>query len=290
LAPIRHVTLAALLFGAASAQADDTELRKRGEYLLRAAGCVACHTDSEHNGQPLAGGRAFNTPQGVFYSPNITSHPEKGIGGWSEDDLARALTEGVSPEGHHYYPVFPYTSYTRMRREDIHALKTYLDSIAPVDQANRPHVLPWYLPRAAVWFWKMLYFNPGKFTPRKDRSAAWNRGAYLVESLAHCGECHSPRNRFGAIDTSWRLAGTSEGPDGETVPNITPDKETGIGRWSDADLAYYLRSGADPDGDYAGGLMGEVIDEGLSYLSEADAKAIVTYLKSLAPVEHRLKE
>lgn len=290
MAPGRRSIATALLLGAVIAQAGTAELQKRGEYLLRAAGCVACHTDTEHQGQPLAGGRAFATPLGVFYSPNITSHPEHGIGGWTEDDLARALTLGISPEGHHYYPVFPYTSYTRMRRDDIRALKAYLDSVPAVARANRPHERPWYLPRAALWFWKKLYFDPGEFTPDPDRSAAWNRGAYLVEALAHCGECHSPRNRFGAIDESLRLAGTADGPDDESVPNITPDRKTGIGGWSAADLAYYLRTGADPDGDYAGGLMGEVIDEGLNHLSEQDAEAIVAYLKSLPPIDHRLRD
>lgn len=285
--PLHRLAATALLLGTAAVQAAEPDLLARGKYLLHVAGCVACHTDSEHRGQPLAGGRAFVTPQGVFHSPNITPDAEHGIGGWSVDDLARALTEGVSPEGHHYYPVFPYTSYTRMRRDDIVALKVYLDSVPPVARTNRPHELPWYLPRAAVWFWKALYFEPGTFTPEPGRSEAWNRGAYLVEALAHCTECHSPRNRLGAIVEDMRLAGTPDGPDGEAVPNITPHGTTGIGRWSAADLAYYLRTGADPDGDYAGGLMGEVIDEGLGHLTREDARAIVTYLQSLPPVEHR---
>jgi mono/diheme cytochrome c family protein len=139
-----------------------------------------------------------------------------------------------------------------------------------------------------VWFWKQLYFDPGEFSADPGRSDAWNRGAYLVTGLAHCAECHSPRNRFGAIDEALRLAGTRDGADGESIPNITPHRETGIGGWSEGDLAYYLRSGADPDGDYAGGMMGEVIDEGLSHLTKADARAIAIYLKSLPPIEHRV--
>lgn len=285
----RVVMLALLLFAALASRADDASLLAQGEYVLRAAGCIACHTDSENKGPLLAGGRAFHTPQGIFYSPNITPDAEHGIGRWSETDLARALTEGRSPNGHHFYPVFPYTSYTRMRRADIHALKAYLDTVPAVARSNREHRLPWYLPRFALGFWKFLYFQPGVYSPDPAQSANWNRGAYLVEGLAHCAECHSPRDALGGIDAAWRMAGNPAGPDGDTVPNITPDKRTGIGGWSDSDLAYYLKTGADPDGDYAGGLMAEVIDEGLSHLADQDIEAIVTYLKSLPPIHHEIK-
>ncbi len=276
------------LLGGWTAGADDLAdpQAARGEYLLRAAGCVACHTDSEHKGRFLAGGRAFVTPQGTFYSPNITPDPDHGIGHWSEQDLARALTKGIGPAGHRYYPLFPYTSYTRMRAEDISALKAYLDTVPPVARENREHDLPWYLPRFAISLWQWLYFRPGTFVADPARDDRWNRGAYLVRALAHCAECHSPRNDLGGIDEALQMAGTRHGPDGESVPNITPDKETGIGRWSDADLAYYLKTGADPDGDYAGGLMSEVIDEGLSHLSDEDITSIVSYLKALPPIHH----
>lgn len=285
----RVLMLALPLLVSLTSRADDVSLIAQGEYVLRAAGCVACHTDSENKGPLLAGGRAFHTPQGVFYSPNITPDAEHGIGRWSEADLVRALTEGRDQDGHHLYPVFPYTSYTRMRRADIHALKAYLDTVPAVARSNHEHLLPWYLPRFALGFWKLLYFQPGTYSPDPAKSATWNRGAYLVEGLAHCAECHSPRDALGGIDAAQRMAGNTAGPDGDTVPNITPDKQTGIGGWSDSDLAYYLKTGADPDGDYAGGLMAEVIDEGLSYLDDQDIKAIVTYLKSLPPVHHEIE-
>jgi mono/diheme cytochrome c family protein len=287
--PQRYLTVAVLLLAAATAQADETALQKRGEYVLRIAGCIACHTDTDNKGPLLAGGGPIKTPRGVFYPPNITPDPTYGIGGWSEADLARALTEGIGPDGRHFYPAFPYTSYTHMRRADIHALKAYLDTVPAVHQPSHPHELPWYVTRSAMWLWQKLYFTPGTFTPHKDKSAAWNRGAYLVQALGHCAECHSPRSSLGVIDERLRLAGTRDGPDGDTIPNITPDKQTGIGGWSAADLAYYLRTGADPDGDYAGGLMGKVIDEGLSHLTKPDARAIATYLRSLKPVHHQLE-
>lgn len=271
------------------AHADQTELIARGEYLAQVGGCIACHTDSERPDQLLAGGAAITTPRGTFYAPNITPHPQHGIGGWTEQDLARALTEGVSPDGRHYYPAFPYTSYSRLWPDDIRALKRYLDTVSPVDRPDRPHQLPWYVTRAAVWGWKKLYFNPGAFKARTDKPADWNRGAYLVQAVGHCAECHSPRNSADAIVEQRRLAGTDAGPDGKPVPNITPDKASGIGGWSAADLAYYLRTGAEPDGDYAGGLMGEVIDRGLHHLIPQDARAIAGYLLSLEPIHHPIR-
>lgn len=262
----------------------------RGEYIFRAAGCAACHTDADNDGPPLAGGRALKTPFGTFYSSNITPDPEHGIGDWSDDDFVRALREGIAPDGSHYYPAFPYTSYTGMRREDMLALKAYLFSRDPVAKPNRSHELPWYLSfRPVLWFWKRLYFDEGELQEVQDRPATWNRGAYLVLALGHCAECHSPRNRLGAIDASMRFAGTRSGPGGEAVPNITPDVESGIGGWPRGDLAYFLQTGATPDGDYTGGGMAEVIDEGLSRLDRSDLEAMAEYLRSLVPVAHHIE-
>jgi mono/diheme cytochrome c family protein len=262
----------------------------RGEYIFRASGCAACHTDVDNGGRPLAGGRALKTPFGTFYTPNITPDPVHGIGGWSDDDFVRAMREGVAPDGSHYYPSFPYTSYTRMRRQDVLALKEYLFSRDPVARPNRSHDLPWYLSfRRLLWFWKLMYFDKGEFKEVADRPAAWNRGAYLVLALGHCAECHSPRNYLGAIDAQMRFAGTRHGPGGKAVPNITPDVQTGIGGWPRADVAYFLRTGATPDGDYTGGEMAEVIDEGLSHLNRADLEAMAEYLWSIPPVTQRVE-
>ena len=262
----------------------------RGEYLFHAAGCLACHTDVDNNGLPLAGGRALKTPFGTFYSPNITPDPVHGIGGWSDDDFVRALREGIAPDGSHYYPSFPYTSYTRMRREDMLAIKAYLFGLDTIARPNRPHDLPWYLSsRQLLWLWKLMYFDEGEVEEEVKRPVAWNRGAYLVTALGHCAECHSPRNRLGAIDSGMQLAGTRSGPGGEAVPNITPDTETGIGDWPRSDLTYFLQTGAMPDGDYTGSEMAEVIDEGLSRLDRSDLEAMAEYLRSIPSVTNLIE-
>ena len=269
--------------------ADDA--MQQGEYLFRTAGCANCHTDEKNKGAPLAGGRALKTPFGTFYSPNITPDPETGIGRWSEAVFMRALREGIDDEGNHLYPAFPYTSYTQLTDIDLRAIKIYLFNQKPVRQANKPHELPWYLrSRTSLRIWKMLFFNPGPFQPQPDQSAAWNRGAYLATAVAHCGECHTPRNFLGGFKESQRFAGNPDGVDGADAPNITPDKKTGIGKWSQGDLVEYLETGAMPDGDYAGDVMAEVIDNSLSHLTKDDRQAIAVYVMSLPSVESEARE
>lgn len=290
-APVRRALLAASLLAwlapalAAETRGGESDVRERGAYVLRAAGCVTCHTDSENGGAFLAGGRALQTPFGTFYSPNITFDRERGIGAWREEDFHRALRHGVAPDGSSFYPVFPYTTYTRMRREDIHALWVYLASVPTSAQENRPHDLVWYMrARLANRAWKLLFFDPGVYHRDPRRSQTWNRGAYLVTGLAHCGECHTPRTVLGNLDRDRAFAGTEQGPDGESVPNITPDEETGIGDWTRPDLTAYLSEGLMPDGDYAGGAMASVIDDGLSHLHADDIDAIAEYMESLKPI------
>lgn len=266
--------------------APPNELIKQGEYLVRAAGCVSCHTDHDNKGEFLAGGRVLQTPFGKFYSPNITSSEKHGIGGWSEEDLMAALHEGESPDGDHYYPVFPYTSYTRLKSEDIRAISAYLKTVEGVDRANKEHEIPWYLFRWTLAFWKWLNFEPGEFVQKPDKDEVHNRGAYLV-AIGHCTECHTPRDDYGVLDNSRFLAGTKNGPEGETIPNITPHRETGLGKWDADDISYFLETGASPDGDYTGSLMAEVVDDGSRYLTKADRLAIAKYLKALSPVENR---
>ena len=253
-------------------------LVEEGEYVLRVSGCVACHTDIDNDGAYLAGGVAFNTPFGTFYSPNITSDDDYGIGRWSRQQFTDALTKGEGPGGVHYYPVFPFTAYSGMKQEDIDALFTYLRTVPAVPQPNRTHDVPWYLQfRIVNQVWKFLFFEP-KVTPV-------DRGEYLVKILGHCDECHTPRGWFGDVDYDQHLTGTEEGPDGEPVPNITPDRETGIGRWGKSELIRYFRNGMLPDRDFVGGLMAEVIDEGLKYLRPEDSEGMAIYLKGLEPVE-----
>jgi mono/diheme cytochrome c family protein len=263
----------------------------QGEYLFRATGCAGCHTDTDNKGAPLAGGRALHTPFGTFYTSNITPDPDTGIGNWSETDFVRALREGISPQGEHYYPAFPYTSYTRLTDADLRAIWAYLRSVKPVRQANRSHELPWYLrSRATLRVWKTMFFAPGPYQPHTDQSPMWNRGAYLVEAVTHCGECHTPRNMLGGFKQSQHLAGNPDGVDDAKVPNITPDRETGIGKWTENDLVYYLETGATPDGDYAGDTMADVIDNSTSQLTADDRRAIAVYIKSLPAVEQAIRK
>ncbi len=272
-----------------TAPAVDPQLAQ-GEYLFRAGGCYGCHTDVEARGRPLAGGRALDTPFGRFYAPNITPDAGTGIGAWREQDFVRALRAGVDPRGEHYYPAFPYTAYTRLTDDDLRALWVYLRAQPAVQQPNRTHQLAWYArSRSLLRLWKELYFTPGAFQPDRSRSAAWNRGAYLVEAAAHCGECHTPRSWTGALDGERRHAGTRTGPEDTMVPNITPDRGTGIGRWRASGLAIYLQSGLRPDGDSASGLMAEVIDNGLRHLRPDDLAAIAEYVLSMPPVNNPVR-
>jgi len=280
---------AALLFSAPALAQPQAELIKRGEYVFRAGVCYSCHTDEKGGGQPLAGGLPLKTPFGTFYSPNITPDRDTGIGRWSDADFARALKEGIRPDGAHYFPAFPYTTYTRMTDEDIRALKAYLFAQPPVHRPNRPHDIPppfsW---RFLQIGWKMMFFDQGTFKANPAKSAEINRGAYLVEALAHCGECHTPRNPLGGMDRKMWLAGTPDGPEGERAPNITPDKETGVGSWSAGDLIEALKTGTKPDFDNLQGTMYSAISHGLKYLTEDDLKAIVAYLKDVPPIANKV--
>lgn len=269
-----------LVLAAAPAAALD-----HGEYIFRIAGCAACHTAP--HGPFLAGGRAFETPFGTFYSANITPDRRYGIGTWSADDLMRALHDGRARNGDDLYPVFPYPSYAGMRRDDVLALYGYLRTVKPVPKPRMIDAVPWYMRfRIVNRIWKLLFMRPPRFAD-PSRPASWNRGAYLVNAVAHCPECHSPRNRFGALVRERFLAGNPHGPDGKRVPDITPDAKDGIGGWSTGDIVDYLQSGLLPSGDVVGGPMAEVIDQGLKYLTTEDARAIAQYLRSLPPLPKR---
>jgi mono/diheme cytochrome c family protein len=266
--------------------ADENSIQ-RGEYLVRAGGCFSCHTAA--GGQPLSGGRALRTAFGTFYSPNITPDPDTGIGQWTDAQFLRALREGIRPDGANYFPVFPYPSFTGIADGDALAIKAYLFSIAPVRQQNQPHDVAFpFSWRFLQTGWKMLFFTPGPFRPAPDRSAAYNRGAYLVTALAHCGECHTPRNMLGATRPGMWLAGTQNGPDGQLVPNITPDPATGIGKWEKEDVVELLKTGTTPEQSKVKGAMRETVADGLKYLSEADLSAIADYLFAQPPIVHEV--
>lgn len=271
---------AALLLVTAAGFADQA-LIERGKYLVYAGGCISCHTEDTKDAIPLSGGLALESPFGTFYVPNITPDTETGIGSWSDDDFVRALHEGRSPNGTAYYPAFPYTSYTGISREDLLAMKAYLFSLDAVRKKVPPHELPFYLSsRLAARAWQFMYFKAARFEPDPAQSTSWNRGAYLVRHLGHCGECHTPRGRLGALLEDRELSGNRNGPDGKSVPDITATKD-GIGGWSARDIEYFLDIGMLPDGDFAGGPMARVIDDNTSHLTSGDREAIAVYLLSL---------
>ncbi len=254
----------------------------RGHYVLYAAGCIACHTKMGANAPALAGGRALKTDFGTFYTPNITPDKQTGIGGWTEAQFAEALTHGVAPNGEPLYPAFPYTSYSGMREQDVRDLYAYLQTVTPVHNEVPAHDLKFpYSIRSALWLWRKLYFHPQPFKPNQGKSEVWNRGAYLVQTESHCGECHTPRNFMGAPEKNRRLMG-GVGPEGDKIPDITHDKN-GIASWKMDDLTYFLKTGFLPSGDVVGGSMYNVINDSTSHLTDADRAAIATYLMDLPP-------
>lgn len=259
----------------------------RGEYVFQMSGCLGCHT-AEDGGVPLAGGRQLATDFGTFVTPNITPDPEFGIGAWSLDDFARALRDGIGPDGTTYYPSFPYDYFTRMSDQDVADLYAYV--MAQPASATEPgeHELDFpFDMRFLLTFWRALYFTAGPLPGEPERDAAWVRGRYLVEALGHCGACHTPRSFLGAPDLSLYLAGNGAGPDGDVVPNITPDAATGIGDWTSLDMLLLLRAGILPDGDVVGGAMAEVVRNSTKHLTDDDAAAIAGYLASVPAVENK---
>ena len=263
----------------------------RGEYLVTAANCVGCHTDKEHGGARFAGGKAIDTPFGAFYSRNITPDTVHGIGAWSDEDFLTALRHGISPTGAHYFTAFPFTSFTMLTDRDILDIKAYLFVQPPSSMANRPHDVPFPFDMRLVMVpWRVLYFREGPFVPPPGHDAEWNRGAYLVTAVAHCPECHTPRNFLGALEDDRRFSGASiYGPDDKYAPNITSDPQDGIGTWSVGDITNLLALGVTPKGDFVGEPMAEVV-AGTAKLTEADRRAIAVYVKSLPPLPGRRRE
>lgn len=267
-----------LLVGTARAET----VKSRGELVYAIGGCTNCHT--RKGGAELAGGDPIRTPFGTFHPPNITPDPETGIGGWSYGDFVRAMRDGRAPDGSPYYPAFPYTSYHHITDDDLRALWDFLRTVPPVKSPRREHELGFpYDLRFGLYLWQWLFHEPRPFEPDPGKSEEWNRGAYLVLGPGHCAECHTPRGWLGQLDVERMFAGNPEGPEGGKVPNITSDPEVGIGRWSLDQLIFYLKVGMRPDGDFAGGPMAKVIENGTSRLPDSDVRAIAVYLKSLPP-------
>ena len=259
---------------------------RNGERVFYAGGCASCHAAPEAKGDDklrLAGGLRLATDFGTFVVPNISPNPDDGIGGWSTEDFVDAVMSGVSPAGSHYYPAFPYTSYARMRVEDVIDLKAFMDTLPPVAGRAGDHDLAFpFTIRRGVGLWKRLYLDPAPVTAVEPSNAALLRGRYLVEGLGHCGECHTARNAIGGIRLVHWLAGAAN-PEGRgRIPNITPGDE-GIGGWSEADIATLLESGFTPEFDSVGGRMAAVV-ENLSHLPEEDLAAMAAYLKAVPPL------
>jgi mono/diheme cytochrome c family protein len=266
------------LAGACLAQGD----AKRGEYLAKAGGCIGCHTVEAKEGSKdkpvaFAGGRALKTPFGTFYGPNITPHAEAGIGKWSDADFMRAMREGRRPDGSNYFPAFPYPSFTRISDADLRDLWAYLRSLPQSNRPSEEHDLGFfYRWRFSVTFWKWMFFTPGPSAPDASKSAQLNRGAYLVQALGHCGECHTPRNFLGGPKKDRFLAGAKD-----IAPNLTP---TRLEKKGDGEIKEFLRTAMTPDGDVAAKEMGEVVTNTTSQLTPQDLDAMVAYLRSLPPL------
>ena len=268
------IVAAILLSWSAAANAAPAQ----GEYLARAADCVACH--SAEGGTPYAGGRAFTLPMGTIYSPNITPDHDTGVGDYTDDEWVAAIQHGIGRGGRHLYPAMPYTSYSRMTREDALAIKAYIFTLPPVHKVNETNHLGFpFNQRWGLRFWDMVNASGRAFEPDTARSPEWNRGAYLVQALGHCGECHTPRNWMMGLKTGQDLAGTVQA--GWMSYNITSDREHGIGAWSEADLAQYLSTGYAPNHGPASGPMAEAISNSLRFLTPQDIHAMVAYLRTV---------
>jgi mono/diheme cytochrome c family protein len=250
---------------------------ERGRYLAAAGDCAACHTAD--GGKPYAGGRPVPTPFGVIYSTNITPDKETGIGRWTEEQFYQAMHEGISADGKHLYPAFPYPWYTKLSRDDVDAIKAFLDALPPVREENKQTALPWpFSVREVMAGWNTLYFHKGEFKPDPGQSAEWNRGAYLVEGLGHCSACHTPKNIAGGLKTGQKL----EGGYGENwyATSLTNDVRDGLGDWTLDDIVQYLKTGANAKA-AATGPMAEVIENSTQHLNDADLRAIAAYLRSV---------
>ena len=278
-------TLLVWLICSGSSAAQDAV--QRGEYLVHVGGCVSCHTVP--GGTPFAGGRALATPFGTFYSPNITPDVDTGIGRWTDAQFLRALREGKRPDGANYFPAFPYPSFTNIADADALAIKAYLFSLKSVHQVNRAHDVAFPFSWRFLQFgWRMMFFREGPFRPDPVHDAAYNRGGYLVTALAHCGECHTPRNSLGGLRSSLALSGTPDGPDGQLVPNITPDHATGIGDWEADDIVTLLKTGKTPEQSSVKGAMREAVQDGLRFLTDTDAHAIAVYIQGQTPISQKM--
>jgi mono/diheme cytochrome c family protein len=266
--------------GAQQANAQDAALIAKGEYLARAGDCIACHTARE--GEIFAGGLPMKTPFGTLYTSNITPDSQTGIGTWTSDQFFQMMHNGRFPNGGLVYPAMPFGSYTKVTRADSDAIYAYLRSIPPVKQPNKPHDLRFpFDNRSLILGWRTLFFRGGEYKPDAGKSAEWNRGAYLVEGLGHCGMCHTPINALGGSSDSQAFEGGLIPMQYWYAPSLTSNKEAGLGEWSIDEITQYLRTGISDRGAVYGP-MAEVVYNSLQYLNDDDIRAMAVYLKALA--------
>ena len=267
----------------------DKDLTAKGQYIFAVAGGCACHTDPK--GTPLAGARPFPIPFGTVYSTNITQDKETGLGGWTDQQIHDAMVKGVSRDGSRILPVMPFEAYSGMAQEDLKALIAYMRTLKPVKKATPP--LKTWAPftRGLATPAYLKVFGRFSSAPPQAPKSGVERGRYLVNHVSLCSDCHTPRNPIGVPKRDLYLAGASakSGFLGEDVPNITPDKETGIGDWKREDIAELLLTGTKPDLDNVQGLMSEVVEHGYKNMTKEDALAIADYLKSVAPIKNKIK-
>jgi mono/diheme cytochrome c family protein len=288
---VAALTLVALLATASAAAGQDREQIARGKYVFGAAAGCACHTAPK---EPLnSGARKYDGPFGTVYSSNITPDPTTGIGKWTDEQIITAIRSGRRPNGERLIPVHPYTVFNGMAERDLKDVVAYLRSVPPVNKPTPPKKITVPLFESVFLPAWLATFAPRETPPATAPTSGLARGEYLVRAVGHCGECHTPRTMTMAVDNSRYLAGApkGKGPEGEAVPNLTPDKETGLD-WTEEQIADYLGSGNKPDGDVAGGLMAEVIQgpsAGFKDLTKADRLAIARYLKSIPPVKNRIE-
>ena len=265
-----------------ASHAADAALVQRGAYLAKVGDCVACH--SAPRGQPFAGGLPMTTPMGAIYTTNITPDPDTGIGRYTEEEFARAMREGVAKDGHNLYPAMPYPSYAKVNDDDMHALYAYfMNGVAPVKQANREPDIKWPLNmRWPLKLWNVVFLEKGAYQDKPGKDVAWNRGAYLIQGLGHCGSCHTPRGvafQEKALDESGSAYLTGALLDGWFAANLTGDHNTGLGRWSEQDLSAFLKTGANAHAS-AFGSMTSVINNSTQAMNDSDVAAMSRYLKS----------
>ena len=272
-----------------NAQTHDTALVAKGQYIFALAGGCACHTVPK--GTEHAGGRAFPIPFGTVYSTNITQDQETGLGAWSDQQIHDAMVKGMRADGSRILPVMPYEAYAGMAQKDLEALIAYMRTLKPVKKAT-PQMKSWapFTRSLGVPLW-LKVFGSSSNSPAQAPKSGIERGRYLLEHVSLCGDCHTPRNSIGVANRSLYLAGAGEkiGPLGQAVPNITPDKETGIGEWKREDIAELLLSGTKPDLDNVQGLMAEVVEHGYKDMSKQDALAIADYLKSIPAIKNKIE-